>query len=92
MDDLIAAFEARLPQTLHSIGDCLERQDWQGLHSVAHQLKGSGGSFGHPRLTEIAQAMLVALKSEAFDRVRMHYEDLRQHIGRIIPEPGTGTQ
>jgi HPt (histidine-containing phosphotransfer) domain-containing protein len=55
---------------------------------LAHQLKGSGGSFGFPRITELAQRMRVELSEFLDDEVasRPTPDELMSKLDRISHE------
>lgn len=53
-DLLIEEFVQSLPATLTGIDDALQRRDWDALDMQFHQLKGLGGSYGYPTLSDLA--------------------------------------
>jgi HPt (histidine-containing phosphotransfer) domain-containing protein len=54
LTELIALFVAELPQRLAQMQEAVDRQDWPALGTLAHQLKGAGGSHGFDGLTPLA--------------------------------------
>jgi len=51
--------------------DAAERSDYETIRAVGHQMSGTGGSYGFPKITEIGAAIERAAKerdSAAFDR------------------------
>lgn len=60
--ELVRRFVAGLPGYAREIESGLERGDWDSVASLSHQLKGMGGSFGFPELTEAASSLQDRLK------------------------------
>ena len=58
----VSLYKNRLSSIGENIQQALNRQDWSELGRIMHNLKGSGGTFGFPVLTEIATdiAQLIA--------------------------------
>ena len=57
LDALAREFRAGLPAQIDSMRKCLDSSDWITLKSLIHVLKGTAGSYGHPKLTEWAAAV-----------------------------------
>ncbi|GAB2870019.1 hypothetical protein GCM10027277_44120 [Pseudoduganella ginsengisoli] len=53
-DDMRRHFEARLREELELLRGAIVQQDFASGREVAHVVKGSAGSFGYPRVTELA--------------------------------------
>ena len=53
---LLEKFIERLPERVNSMMSLLREQDLDGLRQAVHQLKGAGGGYGFPRITEVAGA------------------------------------
>jgi len=66
----IPAFLLRCRQNLDVIKCALDGCDLETIRSLGHQVRGSGGMFGHPRISEIGKAL-----EEAADRANL--EDAR---------------
>ena len=62
--ELIDEFAAGLEADVESMRKALENGDHDGLRRLAHQMKGAGGSYGYPMLTEAAKAIEEAAKAE----------------------------
>lgn len=52
--ELLAEFVPRWRGNRAAIEAAFSRQDWKGLADLIHQLKGVGGAYGFPELTERA--------------------------------------
>jgi len=64
MTDLLDAFVARLPETLAAMAEALANNAHEELQRLAHQMKGSGGGYGYPMLTEEACKLEDAVKAD----------------------------
>jgi len=62
---LVEAFVMGLNQRLCDIDAAAAEANWKDLRSLAHQLKGAGGSYGYPRISE------AAARIEEFARGRL---------------------
>lgn len=52
--EILQEFLNELPRRINQLGETLDAGDYQQLASLAHQLKGAGGGYGYPGLTELA--------------------------------------
>jgi HPt (histidine-containing phosphotransfer) domain-containing protein len=52
--ELVALFVDELPGRLAALTDAASRGDWPAVGSLAHQLKGAGGSHGFAQITPYA--------------------------------------
>jgi signal transduction histidine kinase/CheY-like chemotaxis protein/HPt (histidine-containing phosphotransfer) domain-containing protein len=51
---LVAEFVDFLPAKIDALSSAAREKDWETLKDEAHQLKGVGGGYGYPGLTELA--------------------------------------
>jgi len=51
--DMVAEFVAGLPPLIAQIQRALQQLDWQSLATLAHRLKGAGGSYGYPEISRL---------------------------------------
>lgn len=57
MVELVEMFVDELPEKVANMTKSLEDQDFDTLSRLAHQLKGSGGGYGFPTITEAAKIL-----------------------------------
>ncbi len=62
--DLIEEFVSELGEEISAMRKVLDSDDYDGLRQLAHQLKGAGGSYGYPMLTEEATVLEEAAIAE----------------------------
>jgi len=55
--ELLREFRGRLEDRAVDLEKAHERGDVERLRFVAHQLRGAGGSYGFPQITEAAEAL-----------------------------------
>jgi PAS domain S-box-containing protein len=62
--DIIGGFVGRLSETISAMRALLEKDDRRELQRQAHQLKGAGGGYGYPAITDAAKALEDAVKAD----------------------------
>ena len=62
MDLLIRDFVSQLSAKVDQFHSMLVADDLRGIESLAHQLRGSGGMYGYPGLTEKASLIEDAVR------------------------------
>jgi signal transduction histidine kinase/CheY-like chemotaxis protein/HPt (histidine-containing phosphotransfer) domain-containing protein len=80
LQDLKADFEQALPAQGLRVRDALRTRDWKRLSALAHTLRGTAGSFGHPRLTEAAAAVENSLRDDRIVQAAQQCERLLREI------------
>jgi HPt (histidine-containing phosphotransfer) domain-containing protein len=60
--------------------------DFEQLLYIAHNLKGTGTSYGFPEITRLGAAMEEAGRKRDLAEYTRHYEELATHV-RSIPAP-----
>jgi HPt (histidine-containing phosphotransfer) domain-containing protein len=60
--------------------DLLERLDFAELQRLAHNLKGTGTSYGFPNITRFGSAMEQASKKRDIQGVSREIEDLTKYV------------
>ena len=63
-------FEQIMVQKLAQLEPALDAGDWEEVAQLAHSLKGSAGSFGYPRVTDIARELEHAARRGEAERAR----------------------
>jgi len=74
---LLEKFVERLPERVAVISSSLEERNLNELRQAVHQLKGAGGGYGFPQITESAGRAEEQIKAEAdLESIRSHVESL----------------
>jgi PAS domain S-box-containing protein len=84
MTAAIAAFVARLPGTLTAMSEALANNAPEELRRLAHQLKGAGGGYGYPALTEQARRLEDSAKTADVEAATLVLNELNALIRVII--------
>jgi len=61
---ILPGFVERLPGQLEALCKALEEERLEDAERVAHRLKGAGGGYGYPALSEAAKSLELALKAQ----------------------------
>lgn len=62
--DLVEEFVANLATRVTQLRAAHDQLEWQQLQTLAHQLKGAGGSFGYPDISKLGATMETAFKKQ----------------------------
>jgi CheY-like chemotaxis protein/anti-sigma regulatory factor (Ser/Thr protein kinase) len=89
---LAGAFRRNLAAALSSIASLAEREDWRGLASLAHRLKGTAASFGHPELGELAGRIEALIGAGGFEQARSLLDRLLEAGGAIVGSRATAVE
>ncbi len=90
LGDILDEFIARLPDSLAAMAEALQRGDLTELARQAHRLKGAGGSYGYPMLSDRAAELEQAAKAHDSARAAhalAHLERLIDAVRRGRPVP-----
>ena len=63
MAEILGGFVGRLPAQLDAMREAFTTEQSEELRSMAHKLKGAGGSYGYPSLTEACRRLEEAAKA-----------------------------
>ncbi|MBL8879757.1 MAG: Hpt domain-containing protein [Phycisphaerales bacterium] len=74
--ELVQEFVDSLPARVQELNAACERRDLTTLRTLAHRLKGAGGSFGYPQISALAAQMETAYKADQTDQTTKWLEEL----------------
>ncbi|RDH82488.1 MAG: hypothetical protein DIZ80_09375 [endosymbiont of Galathealinum brachiosum] len=83
LSDLRFKFILTLPDTLIKIINSIETNDTKELDSLLHNLKGMGGSFGCPEITECANELETSLQHSGIEIMPEKINELKNLIKDI---------
>ena len=63
--ELILKFVDEMPDRVDALLESYLSEDWRALERLAHQLKGAGGGYGFPQVTELAERLERAVGAGA---------------------------
>ena len=87
--DLVVEFVEGLGDRLTSMDDALREANFDALRVAAHQLKGSGGGYGYPILTQKALELETNATANELDVCLDLLADLKALCARVTPDPAT---
>ncbi|MDI9410340.1 MAG: Hpt domain-containing protein [Bacteroidia bacterium] len=82
---LIAEFVASLPGRAHAILDRINQGAIEQARTMAHQLKGAGGGYGFPQVTDAARAVDLAIRERRIDDAQLAAQALIALCTRVVP-------
>lgn len=88
--DLVVEFVEGLDQRLETMECAIKEGDFEKLRGAAHQLKGSGGGYGYPALTERAGELEQRAKEEIVADCTAVIDDLKKLCQRVMIGCETG--
>ncbi|UUO05396.1 Hpt domain-containing protein [Blastopirellula sp. J2-11] len=65
--EIVEMFVDEMPDRIESMLNCVDKNDWDGLGRIAHQLKGAAGSYGFGQITPYAAQLEHDCRSQASD-------------------------
>ncbi len=81
--DLIPGYLDKRRDDIGAIKNLLADGNFEEIRVLAHRMKGSGGSYGFDRITEIGAAMEIAAKDQAKDRISQELEQLSEYLSKV---------
>lgn len=79
---LRASYLAGLEAKAENLARALERGDWPGVDRLAHDLRGSGGTYGFPEISQQAQAAEEATPVRKGLLAEALLQEVRRTLGR----------
>ncbi len=76
MKELVEFFVDQMPDRVRALEQSLEAGLLDELRSIAHQLKGAGGSYGFPQITESARRLEEQADGADLDAIRRGVDHL----------------
>ncbi len=66
--DVVEEFVHGLGERIEELRTAYAQLDWERLRTLAHRLKGAGGSYGYPALSQLAAQMECAFRAHCADQ------------------------
>ncbi len=85
--DIVEQFIAGLDGRIQAMRQAVEDNELDMLKALAHQLKGAGGAYGYPILTEAAASLEQHAKEQQIETCRKSLEELASIIARVVVGP-----
>jgi HPt (histidine-containing phosphotransfer) domain-containing protein len=84
--DIVLQFVNSLSDRVSRMEDAIRAADFEALRVAAHQLKGSGGGYGYPVLTERAAELERMAKMKTIDECASALNELKQICSCVVAE------
>ncbi|MEE8388301.1 MAG: Hpt domain-containing protein [Acidiferrobacterales bacterium] len=84
LGELVSRFIDALPGLVDDFASAIEQKDWPMVRQLAHDMKGIGGGYGYPLLSELAERMGQGVKNEQFVKLKSDLVEMKQLMQRII--------
>lgn len=81
--DLVPGYVENRRKDVLAILDALGRGDMECVWIIGHSMKGSGGGYGFPTVSEVGAALEQAAKDSDGDAVRTALERLQDYLARV---------
>ena len=76
--DIVEQFVDGLSGRINELKAAYERLDWDALRTLAHRLKGAGGSYGYPELSRIGAHMEENFKAQCAGDFALWIKELEE--------------
>jgi HPt (histidine-containing phosphotransfer) domain-containing protein len=83
MEELRAGYLHSLPNKHTTMVNALAARDFKGICRLAHQLKGSGLSYGYPQISDLAVRLEDAAENRRvplLESLLIEFRDLMEHF------------
>ena len=80
MIDLVEEFIDGLQGRVNEFKTAYEKHDWNSLTTLAHQLKGAGGSYGYTELSRFGKTLEDAFRAHSADNFSGWMKEFEQLI------------
>jgi PAS domain S-box-containing protein len=80
---VLEQYVAELPGDVAKLADLMKQQNLSDLATMVHQIKGSGGLYGFPRITELAAAVEDSINHAKLDQAKRVIDELIEFMRRI---------
>ena len=81
--ELVQQFVSGLPDMIIKISAAIDKQDWDNVQLLSHNLKGVGGNYGFPAVSHIAQQLISNTKNKQYHELESLLSELRKERQRI---------
>jgi HPt (histidine-containing phosphotransfer) domain-containing protein len=84
--DLVPGFLANRCAEVEVIGQAIARGDFESLQRLGHRLKGDGGGYGFPAISEIGRRLEGAARSRDTGELRSLCRTLSDYLASVEVE------
>jgi HPt (histidine-containing phosphotransfer) domain-containing protein len=84
---VLAGFLSRCRGSIANLRTALERGEFDAVRVFGHRLKGTGGAYGVPKLTEIGTAVERAAVDKNSDELRRLAGEVEAYLSQLEVAP-----
>ncbi len=84
---IVKWFVEGIADRLTAMEEALHESDFDALRIAAHQLKGTGGGYGYPLLTERAAELEQHARDAVLEDCKKAFEELKRLCAQIVVDP-----
>lgn len=90
IEDLIPMYLENRKADIQTMTAAAERADWAAIESLAHKIKGSGASYGFPRMSDISRELETAAREARGAEVREAIRRLGDYLAGAEADRASG--
>ena len=83
MEELIPGYLENRWEDIRVTTESLEKNDYETIRVLGHDMKGTGGGYGFDAITLIGKSLEQAAKDQNQDEVRKIVQDLTDFLNRV---------
>jgi CheY-like chemotaxis protein len=88
-EELMEIFLQSSAERAVALQQLLKTQEWGVIRDLAHTIKGTAASFGHPELSVVAESLQMAIdRGEGDEVVAGHGAELLSTLQAVLPQTG----
>ena len=84
LEGILTGYLERRRKDVSAVDAALERNDYEAIRTVGHNMKGSGSGYGLDRISEIGCALEEAAAARVDERVRSCNRELDDFLRRLV--------
>jgi DNA-binding NarL/FixJ family response regulator len=85
LSPLLPQFFANRRKDVVTIADALDKNDFDVIATLAHNMRGTGTSFGFPELSAVGDELEKAARAKSLDACRAGHAKLAEIVAKIQP-------
>lgn len=82
--ELISQFIDALPGLIEDFARAIASEDWLAIQQLSHDMKGIGGGYGYPLLSELAECMGLRISNRQFAGLDTDLEEMKRLAQGIL--------
>lgn len=83
LEEIVPTFLANRRKDLHTLRASASVQDYETIRTLGHRLKGDGGGYGFPALSEIGGTLELAAGRHDQPAIQRLITQLEDYLGRV---------